>query len=193
MPGAGPPEPPPTFWESLVPLLHADFGNAVAAAAQIVTLPGQVVVSLALVALAAAVLRRRRRYEAAAAWPAAWALGTAVEVVCKHVVTRPPLYLDGVHVVPFDASWPSGHTIRAVLVAVALAATWPRARAVLAVWLAAALVLLEAGGFHTPSDVAGGLLLAFLLVLAAREVERSGLLRRRARAAAARGGTRAGA
>jgi membrane-associated phospholipid phosphatase len=180
MPGAGAPGPPPTFVESLVPLWHADLGGALNGVAQVVTLPGQVLVSLALVTLAAAVLRRRRRPETAAALVAAWALGTALEVVCKRALARPELTRHGIHLEAFDNSWPSGHTLRCVLVAAALAAAWPRARAALAAWLVAALALLELAGFHTPTDVAGGLLLAALLLLAVRELEGSALLRRRA-------------
>src|SRR5205823_1067971 len=47
--------------------------------------------------------------------------------------------------------------------------------------LAAAVVLLELAGFHTPTDLAGGLLLATAAVTGALALERSGLLRRRAR------------
>lgn len=179
MPGAGKPGPPPTFLESLLPLWHADFGGVLNGIAQIVTLPGQVLVSLALVALAAAVLRRRRPGTAAALL-AAWAVGTAVEVLCKRALTRPELSRHGIHLAAFDNSWPSGHTLRCVLVAAALAAAWPRARAALAVWLVAALALLELAGFHTPTDIAGGLLLAALLLLGASEPAGSALLRRRA-------------
>lgn len=180
MPGAGAPGPPPTFVESLVPLWHARVGGVLNGVAEVVTLPGQVLVSLALVAGAAAVLRRRRQPAAGAALLAAWALGTAVEVVCKRALTRPELTRHGLHLRAFDNSWPSGHTLRCVLVAAALAAAWPHARAVLAGWLAAAVALLELAGFHTPTDIAGGLLLAALLLLAVRELEDSALLRRRA-------------
>ena len=183
MPGAVGVGPPPTFLESLVPLLHSHYPNGVSTAAQIVTLPGQVVVSFALVAVAAEALRRRGAGAAAVAWLAAWLVGTATEVVCKHVLVRPALFRHGTHIVSFDGSWPSGHTIRCAVVAAALAAAWPRARALLALWLAAALALLELAGFHTPSDIAGGLLLWVLLALAASEPGRSALLRR----AAARG------
>jgi membrane-associated phospholipid phosphatase len=87
---------------------------------------------------------------------------------------RPPLYRHEVHLVAFDNSWPSGHALRCAIVAAALTAAWPRLRIMLGVWLAAAVVLLELAGFHTPSDLAGGLLLATVAVA----VERSGLLRR---------------
>jgi membrane-associated phospholipid phosphatase len=180
MPWAGAPAAAPTFLEALVPLYHAGLGTASSAFATLTTLPAQVVVSFLIVAAAGLRLRRAGRVEAAAGWLAAWAAGTALEVVCKHALVRPALVRDGVHAVAYDASWPSGHTLRAAIVAGALAAAWPRARPWLAIWLATAVALLVAAGFHTPTDVAGGLLLAALLALGVRELERSGLLPRRA-------------
>jgi membrane-associated phospholipid phosphatase len=94
-----------------------------------------------------------------------------------------------VHLVGFDASWPSGHALRCALVAAAVAAAWPRLRIPLAIWLVAVVVLLELAGFHTPTDLVGGLLLASAAAAAAVVVERSGLLRRRAGLRRARTGT----
>jgi membrane-associated phospholipid phosphatase len=169
---------PPTFLESLVPLYHADIPNTGAAVAEAVTLPGQVVVSFVLVAAAAEALRRRGRPEAAAGWLAAWALGTAVEVVCKQVVVRPALHRAGVHLIAFDSSWPSGHALRAGIVAGALGAAWPRARPLIACWYAAVVALLVTAGFHTPSDVVGGMLLAALLGVGVVLLERSAWIHR---------------
>lgn len=146
---------PPTFLESLVPLFHATWQPPGVAVTQIVTLPGQVVISFVVVALVAWKLRQP-------AWVAAWLGAVIVEVVLRHTVTRPALYIGGVHVTAFDSSWPSGHALRCAIVAVVLAITWPRARTALAVWLIASAVLLVIAGFHTPTDVAGGLLLALL-------------------------------
>ena len=192
MPGAERPGPAPTFLESLVPLYHPDAHGVVGWVGQVVTLPGQVAVSFLIVAAAAEALRRRGRVEAGAGWLAAWALGTAIEVVCKETLARPALYRDGVHAVAFDGSWPSGHTLRCALVAVALGTLWPRARPLLAAWLAAAVALLVAIGAHTPSDLAGGLLLAALLAFGVRELEGSGLLGRRAALRARRARAAAG-
>jgi membrane-associated phospholipid phosphatase len=139
--------------------------------AQVVTLPGQVAVSFLLVVAAAAKLR-------SATWPAAWLLAVGVELVFRHALARPAIYGHGAHLVAFDTSWPSGHALRSALVAAALAAAWPRLRIPLAVWLAAVAVLLELAGFHTPTDIAGGLLLAAVAAAGAVELERSGLLRR---------------
>ncbi len=169
MPFAGGSSAPPTLLESAVPLLHAQFHPLGAAIAQIVTLPGQVAISFLLVAAAAWKLRDW-------SWFAVWVTAVAVELVFRHALTRPALYRHGVHVVAFDTSWPSGHALRSAIAAAALAAAWPRLRVPLVVWLAAVVVLLELAGFHTPTDVAGGLLLA----TAAVAVAESGLLRRRA-------------
>jgi membrane-associated phospholipid phosphatase len=177
MPFAGRPSPPPTTLESVVPLLHAAFHPLGLAVAQIVTLPGQVIISLVLVLAAAWRLRTRGRPEAAVCWLAAWLAAVVVELVFRHTLTRPPLYRHGVHVVAFDMSWPSGHALRCALVAAALAAAWPRLRVPLGIWLAAVVVLLELAGFHTPTDLVGGLLLATAAVAGAVVLERSGLRR----------------
>jgi membrane-associated phospholipid phosphatase len=177
MPFAGTPSAPPTFVESVVPLLHASFHPLGVGVAQIVTLPGQVVVSFLLVLAAAWRLWTRGRREAAICCVAAWLAAVAVELVFRHTLTRPPLYRHGVHVVAFDMSWPSGHALRCVLVAAALAVAWPRLRVLLVIWLAAVVVLLELAGFHTPTDLVGGLLLATAAVAGAAVLERSGLRR----------------
>jgi len=162
MPWTGKPGPPPTLLESLVPLFHASWHPVGVAVTQVATLPGQVVVSFVVVALGAWKLR-------APAWIAAWLGVTVVETVIRHVLTRPALYRGGVHATAFDSSWPSGHALRCALVAAVLAVAWPRLRAPLAVWLIACVLLLELAGFHTPTDIAGGLLLAGLAARALRE------------------------
>ena len=167
MPFAGRPSGPPTFLESLVPLLHAGWHPAGAAVAAIVTLPGQVVLSFLLVLLGVWRLRAPR-------WVTVWIGAVAVELLCRHVLTRPALYRGGVHVTAFDSSWPSGHALRCTLVAVVLAAAWPRLRWAFGAWLVASVALLELAGSHTPTDLAGGLLLALLACGAAR---RPGALR----------------
>ena len=180
MPLAGVVSRPPTTLESIVPLLHAAFHPVGVAVTQIVTLPGQLVVSLLLVIAAAWRLWKRGRIEAAVCWTAAWLVAVAMEIGFRHTLTREPLYRHGVHLVGFDASWPSGHALRCALVAGALASAWPRLRIPLGIWLVTVVVLLELAGFHTPTDLVGGLLLATAAGAAAVAVERSGLLRRRA-------------
>jgi membrane-associated phospholipid phosphatase len=189
MPLAGRPSAPPTSLESIVPLLHAPFHPVGVAIAEIVTLPGQIVVSLVLVLAAARRLWTRGRVEAALCWTAAWFVAVAVELVFRHTLTRQPLYRHGVHLVGFDSSWPSGHALRCALVAGALAAAWPHLRVPLAIWLLAVAVLLELAGFHTPADVVGGLFLATATAAGAVAVERSGVRRRRAALRRDRAGT----
>jgi membrane-associated phospholipid phosphatase len=188
MPFAGRPGTAPTLSESLVPLLHASFHPVGVAVAEIVTLPGQVIISFLLVVAAAWRLWTRGKVEAAVCWTAAWLLAVAVEVAFRHTLSRPRLYQHGVHLVGFDMSWPSGHALRASLVVAALAAAWPRLRVPLVIWLVAVVVLLELAGFHTPTDLLGGLLLATVAVATAVELGRSGLLGRRRRAALRRPG-----
>ena len=188
MPLAGPPGEARSLTEAVVPLLHSPFHPVGVGVTQIVTLPGQVLISFALVLLASRRLWRQGRVEAAVAWPAAWLLASAVELVFRHTLTRPNLYRDGVHLVGFDTSWPSGHTLRAALVAAALASAWPRLRVPLAVWFVAVIVLLETAGFHTVTDVAGGLVLATVAAAGVVAFDDSGLLRRRRTALRARAG-----
>jgi membrane-associated phospholipid phosphatase len=179
MPLAGRPSAPPTTLESIVPLLDAPFHPLGVGVTQLVTLPGQVVFSLLLVLAAAWRLWTRGRVEAAVCWTAAWLVAVAVELVFRHTLIRQPLYRHGMHLAGFDSSWPSGHALRCALVAGALAAAWPRPRIPLAVWLAAVVVLLELAGFHTPTDLVGGLLLATAAAAGAVAAERSDLLRSR--------------
>ena len=179
MPFAGPPSTAPTALESVVPLLHASFHPLGVGVTQVVTLPGQVVISLLLVLLAARQLRQRGRAEAAVCWTAAWMVAVGMELVFRHALTRPALYRDGVHLVAFDSSWPSGHALRCALVAGALATAWPCVRVWLGIWVAAVVALLELAGLHTPTDLVGGLLLATAAAAGAVAVERSGQLRLR--------------
>jgi membrane-associated phospholipid phosphatase len=169
MPGRPGTGPPPSLLEAAVPLLHAAWNRPLALVANVVTLPAQALVASALVAVCCLVLRRRGRRGAALAWAIAWVAGNAVEVLCKSVLARPHLYRHGLPIPAFESSFPSGHTLRAVLLAAA-AALWPQARWWLAAWVTAAIVLLEADGMHTPSDIAGGLLLAGLLIAIVRRL-----------------------
>jgi membrane-associated phospholipid phosphatase len=168
MPGASFSATKQTTVESIVPLLGAHWHPWLHGVAEIWTLPAAVLPSLAVAGAGWLVLWRRGRRRAALAWAAAWVAGTAVEVLCKAAITRPALSANGVHLVGFDNAFPSGHTIRTVLVAATIAVAWPAARVWVAAWAGVGIVLTELAGFHTPSDVAGGLVLAALLVELAR-------------------------
>ena len=89
----------------------------------------------------------------------------AVEVVCKELIERPALYDGAFHISAFDSSFPSGHTLRTVLVA---AAVWPLLRGWAVAWAVASIVLLQLAGWHTPTDILGGVLLGLLALLGAR-------------------------
>jgi membrane-associated phospholipid phosphatase len=168
----------PSLLEAAVPLLSASWSGWLHVVANIVTLPAQAFVSLAILVA----LRQPR-------WVAAWIGVDAVELLCKAVIVRPALHEDGRHIAGFDSSFPSGHTLRALLLAVALAAAWPRARWLLAGWAAGSLLLLEIAGHHVPSDIAGGIVLA-VFVLELLALSRGGAaraLRARGLGAPARG------
>ena len=153
MPGASFSEKKATLTDGLVPLLHSGWDTWLGGAANIVTLPASFLLSLAIVAW-------RSRLLAVALLAA-----VAVEVVCKELIDRPALYDGALHISAFDSSFPSGHTLRTILVA---AAVWPSLRGWAVAWAAASIVLLQLAGWHTPTDVLGGLLLGLLALLGAR-------------------------
>jgi hypothetical protein len=155
MPGADFSGRTPTLADALVPLRDARWHGVTHVVAELVTLPASFTPATVIVALACLALRGR----AAVALAALYAAANAVEAITKAVVTRPALSVAG-----FASSYPSGHAIRAVLVAVAVAAAWPRAQAWATAWAVAAVALVEIGGFHVPSDIAGGLLIVAALL-----------------------------
>jgi membrane-associated phospholipid phosphatase len=172
MPGLGERSSAPSLADAVVPLLGASWNGWLDVVANVVTLPAQALVSSALVGLCCLTLRRRGRGRTALVWGGVWIAGNAVEVLCKSTLERPLLYAHGHALVAFQSSYPSGHTLRSVLLAAAVAAVWPVAGRWVAAWAAASLVLLEIDGFHVPSDIAGGLLLALLLTLVVPATER---------------------
>lgn len=142
--------------DGVVPLLHANWSSGYAIAANVVTLPASFVIAIAIA------------FACSRALAAALIGAVAVEVVCKEFLTRPALYIGSFHIEPFDSSFPSGHALRAVIVAGAVAWMWPRARPLAVAWAIAVMVLLQLGGWHTPTDIAGGALLGALALLGAR-------------------------
>lgn len=105
---------------------------------------------------------------AAAVWAVLWIAANAVELAGKLIVERPNLTFHGVHVAGLDHSLPSGHTLRALVIAAAVAATWRRGLPAL-LWAATIPVALVALGDHTPTDVVAGLLAFTALYAAIRE------------------------
>jgi membrane-associated phospholipid phosphatase len=139
----------------LVPARH---GTVAARALDAWTYPASVLASAVIVAVCA---YRTRRWILVALWVA----GNAVELVGKLALGKPALFTaHHVHVTGFDHSYPSGHTIRGALVAAAVAVTWPRVAPVAAVWFATVPFVLVVLGYHTPTDVIGGALVAALLL-----------------------------
>jgi membrane-associated phospholipid phosphatase len=134
--------------------------------------PASVPLSLLALAVAAAVLARRGRVREAVLWLVAWGAANGVELLGKGLLRRPALSLHGVHVVGFDDSFPSGHAVRATIVVAALLVAVPAARKAVAVWAATVPPMLVAAGWHTPSDVIGGILLGLVCVAAVRYASR---------------------
>ena len=144
--------------EGLVPLLHSNWSSAYAIAANIVTLPASFLISLAIA------------FVCSRALGAALVAAVAVEALCKELLTRPALYDGSFHIAAFDSSFPSGHALRTVIVAAAVSWRWPRARAIAVAWAIVSLVLIQLAGWHTPTDIAGGVLLAALALLGRRRL-----------------------
>jgi membrane-associated phospholipid phosphatase len=174
MPGLGPHHVSGSAVDSLFPIFDpaAERGHvAVSAATYAVVWVASVVPSLVLVAVALVCLRRRGRAALGVRLGLAFVAVNAVELIGKAAVVRGDLFTGAhgarVQVRPFDSSFPSGHMSRGVVLAACLALCAPRARPLALAWTAAVAAMLVAGGWHTPTDVAGGLALATAAVLVA--------------------------
>lgn len=142
--------------------LPAVHGSVAQVLVDLWTYPAAFLPSALLVLAGAWRLRARGRMDAALAWCALWIAGNAVELAGKLAVERPPLHRGGVHVSGFDHSLPSGHTIRSLVVAGALAWAWRRGRLAF-VWAAGVPFALVALGHHTPTDVVAGVFVGAIL------------------------------
>ena len=160
MPGAHFSGRKPTLVDALVPLWGESWHGGVVVATNVLTAPGALVIATVVVAIVC--LRVGGR--AAVALAAVYVAGNVVEELVKSTLTRPRLYAHGIHLAAFDNSYPSGHTIRIVLLAAAVGLARPRLRVPAAAWAAATVVFLELGGWHVPSDIAGGLLIVAALL-----------------------------
>jgi membrane-associated phospholipid phosphatase len=167
MPGLTPGSSKPSLLGSLVPIFHPskEHGHvAIAALTYGVVWIASVVPSVLLVVAALLFLRSRGKKRLAFRIGLVFAAVNVVEILGKELITRPALYVHragaSVHVRPFDSSFPSGHEIRAVLLVACLATCIPKVRLVGVAWLVVVSMLLVVGGWHTPADVAGGLLTA---------------------------------
>jgi membrane-associated phospholipid phosphatase len=158
---------PPDPLVALRPVVHGHRSLLVSAGA-VAFAPADTLAALVIVAAAGLVLYRRGRPREAAAWAVALLLGLAIEGLGKGLVDQ-IRYAPGSTVlgVTLNGSYPSGHTIRSVILATMAATLWPRARPLLIAWVALVTSLLELGGLHVPSDIAGGFLAAGALASAA--------------------------
>jgi membrane-associated phospholipid phosphatase len=126
------------------------------------TYPAAFVPSGLLVLASAWRLRAHGSPDAAVTWCALWVAGNAIELAGKLGLERPGLEGHGLHVSGFDQSLPSGHTIRSLVVAGALACAWRHGRLAF-LWAAGIPFALVVLGHHTPTDVvAGGFVVLFL-------------------------------
>lgn len=124
-------------------------------------------------------LWRRGRASLALLMGAAFVIGNLIEIGTKIGLERDMLHtwvLPGSlpRILPYDHSFPSGHSLRSWLMAGSVALLWPgrpRLHAAVWLWAVAVLVMLVVGAWHTPTDVVGGALLAVLMLAAAQAAE----------------------
>ena len=137
-------------------------------ATKVVAVPVTFGAACGLAVALSAILFYQGHKRAAGLWLLAFIVGNGVELLCKNVIVRPPLSAgpggSSIHISGFDSSFPSGHVIRAVILIAILVELLPVARWALIAWLGALVLVLELNGMHTPSDIAGGLLLGVALV-----------------------------
>ncbi|HST14532.1 MAG TPA: phosphatase PAP2 family protein [Gaiellaceae bacterium] len=138
-----------------VPSIHPPAGNI---ALELWTYPAALLPSLVIVLAAAWRLGRR----AGLVWCTLWCAGNAIELAGKLSLRKPDLYHNTFHVSAFDTSLPSGHTIRAFVLAGAAATAWRSGRPAL-VWAVTMPFALVVAGAHVPSDVVTGGFVAMTL------------------------------
>jgi membrane-associated phospholipid phosphatase len=177
MPGLGTNRETPSLLESAIPFFHQDRTTTVERVANVLTLPASPLPSLLLLGAGCLLLWRRGARSEALLWAAAWVAGNAIELLCKTVVERPALFVHQPgrrypdHVFPFDSSYPSGHTLRALLLAAVAVRLWRRWWPLFLAWAVTVVVALEVAGEHAPSDLLGGVLLAAFLAACVRVLE----------------------
>jgi membrane-associated phospholipid phosphatase len=131
------------------------------------TYPASPLLSALVVAGCAYALERRGARRIAVTVVALWIAANAVELAAKAAIARPSVGVAG-----FRHSFPSGHMLRASILAAAVAWTWRRAGAAVVAWTVTVAVALVALGDHTPTDVIGGLLLSTCLIATAQTMLR---------------------
>jgi membrane-associated phospholipid phosphatase len=177
MPGLRPPYTSPgSILDSAIPLHDVRGETTIQVVVDVFTLPASPLLSALIVAALGAVLHRRGESRAAALWVGAWIVVDLVEVLAKHALSRSLLSARAggrhVHAVGFEHSFPSGHAARALVVAAMCAFALPRLRPAAIAWAALTLPALEIAGFHTPTDIVGGALLAACAVVVTQHAAR---------------------
>jgi membrane-associated phospholipid phosphatase len=124
-------------------------------------------IPFAALILLAALIKMRQRPRLVALWIAAFGASLVIEVIGKALVERPFAATNtflGTSIV--QGSFPSGHTMRAIVVAGAVGTAWPRLRWPAIAWAAFTAVMVEVSGMHSPSEVIGGILGGLAIVTA---------------------------
>jgi membrane-associated phospholipid phosphatase len=139
--------------------------------------PADSISALLLAALTTVVIRRRRGpWRAGLVWIAALFAGLAVEGLGKLLIPQVKFtYSSVVLGVKIEGTYPSGHTMRSVIVATMIASLWPRVRPFAIAWVLYVTAVLELGGLHVPSDIAGGYLIGGALAAAALTYSRDAI------------------
>ncbi|MBV8396261.1 MAG: phosphatase PAP2 family protein, partial [Actinobacteria bacterium] len=149
-------------------LFVPQLGSPIQTFCNVWTYPASAALSTALLLAVCVYLLRHGRRTVAYGWLALWAVGNGVEIVGKHMLRRPVLHVGTVALHAFDHSFPSGHTLRGLLLAALVATAWRATRPFVAVWVAVALPALVINAAHTPTDIAGGILVATFALLSLR-------------------------
>jgi membrane-associated phospholipid phosphatase len=139
-------------------------------------LPAGAAVSSLLAAIGCAVLWYQGRRSLAALWLGAFLAMNVAEAAAKLAVTRPPIYIFSHGVLTtagFHHSFPSGHVARSMLVGAIALAAWPRLWPLVGIWVGVVASSTELDGTHTPSDIAGGFLVAAAVICAVSAAQRA--------------------
>jgi membrane-associated phospholipid phosphatase len=155
-------------WNAIRPILRGHRSLAQSAGA-LAFAPADTISALVLAAGATLLIRRRGRpWRAGAVWIAAVVAGLVVEVTGKIVIPQIQYtYASVVFGVKISGTFPSGHTTRSVIVAAMVVSLWPRVLPLALAWVVYVTSVLELGGLHVPSDIAGGFLIGGALAVAA--------------------------
>jgi len=153
---------------------HRSLAQSIAAVA---FAPADSISALLLAATATVVIRRRRGpWRAGLVWIAALLAGLAVEGLGKLLIPQVKFtYASVVFGVKIEGTYPSGHTMRSVIVATMIVSLWPRIRPLAIAWVVYVTAVLELGGLHVPSDIAGGYLIGGALAVAALTYSRDAI------------------